>query len=424
MPRRALALVAGLIGLSIAAQAHAGWVRTWAAAPEPPTAGFGPFPATPSFEDQTVRQVVRVSAGGGQVRVRLTNEYGAKALRIGAARIALAGPDGTIRPGTDHILKFGGSSSATIPAGAPLVSDPVRMDVHALSSLAVSLYLPEQTGQCSCHQTSMQTLYLADHGDQTGAAKIPGQERPFPGPRVFLSGIDVDAAPAVRTVVLFGDSITDGVGSTSNANHRWPDLFADRLARHHIVLATANQGISGNRVLRDGAAQSALARFDRDVLAVPGAATVVVFEGVNDLGRGYPPPAKPGAPSFGGAPEPVTADEMIAGYRQLIARAHGSGLRVIGATIAPYGGASYWSEQGEAVRAAINAWIRTSRAFDGVIDFDAALRDPANPTQIRAGYHAGDHLHGSDAGYQVMADAIDLSLFTSKPGRHAATKRH
>ncbi len=405
----------------MAAQAHAAWVTTWSASPEPPTQASGPFPATPSFEDQTVRQVVRVSAGGGRVRVRLTNEYGAKALHIGAAHIALAGPDGSIRPSTDHILTFSGAGDATIPAGAPLVSDPVAMDVHALSSLAVSLYLPEQTGQCTCHATSQQTLYIADHGDQTGAPTLPAQPGKFPGPRAFLSGVEVDAAKGAHTVVLFGDSITDGVGSTPNANRRWPDRLAERLARQPGNWGVANQGISGNRVLRDGAAQSALARFDRDVLAVPGAAYVVVFEGVNDLGRAAPPP---NAPSFfGGAPEPVTAAQMISGYQQLIARAHSKGLKIYGATIAPYGGAGYWSDQGEAMRTAINGWIRRSHAFDGVIDFDPALQDPAHQTQIRAGLHAGDHLHGSDAGYKAMADAIDLKLFVSNTGHERSAKR-
>ena len=235
---------------------------------------------------------------------------------------------------------------------------------------------------------------------------------------IWLSGVlgacalTLAATPA-RTIVAFGDSITDGVGSTVNANRRWPDQFADRLVkRGGPAIYVANEGISGNRVLGDGAGVSALARFDRDVLAVPGARYVVVFEGVNDLGRGAPPPSA-GAPAFG-PPEPVTAEAMMAGYRQLISRAHARGLKIYGATIAPYKGASYWSPEGEAMRETINAWILGSGAFDGVVDFDAALRDPADPAQIRAGYHFGDHLHGSDAGYKVMAQAIYRSLFAPK----------
>ncbi len=410
--RRFIGLAAALAAATLAGSAHAEWVRTWSAAPEPPSAARGPFPATPSFHDQTLRQVVRISAGGKRVRIRLTNEYGAKPLAIGAAHLALADVDGAIRPGTDRPLTFAGQPSALVASGAPLLSDPVELDVPALSSLTVSLYVPDDTGQCTCHGTAMQTLYVSDSGDSTTAPALPA--RPGFSPRAFLAGVEVDAPAAAETIVLFGDSITDGVGSTVNANHRWPDYLADRLtARGAGVFAVANQGISGNRVLSDGAAQSALARFDRDVLAVPGARYVVVFEGVNDLGRSDPPAQ---AASFFGAPEPVTVEGMIAGYRQLIARAHAGGLKIYGATIAPYGGALYWTGAGEAKRAAINAWIRSSGAFDGVIDFDAVLRDPANPTQMRADYHAGDHLHGSDAGYKAMADAIDLGLFKARTG--------
>lgn len=411
MRKHLIAALAGLIGLSLAAQAHAAWVRTWAASPEPPTPNGGRFPGSPSFENQTLREVVRISAGGRSVRVLLTNEFGAKPLRIGAAHIAVSGPDGSIRPDTDHVLLFGGLPTATVPVGAPLLSDPIDMTVPGLSRLAISLYLPEATGPCTCHGWSDQTLYVADQGDQTGAPSIPAQTGRFAGPRAFLSGVDVDTAVAAHTVVMFGDSITDGVGATTDLNLRWPDQLADLLGADG-KWGIANQGISGNRVLRDGAAQNAQARFDRDVLATPGVTAVVVFEGVNDLGRGAPPPSA-GAPAFG-PPEPVTAEAMMAGYRQLISRAHARGLKIYGATIAPYKGASYWSPEGEAMRETINAWILGSGAFDGVVDFDAALRDPADPAQIRAGYHFGDHLHGSDAGYKVMAQAIYRSLFAPK----------
>jgi lysophospholipase L1-like esterase len=231
--------------------------------------------------------------------------------------------------------------------------------------------------------------------------------------RAFISGVDVQAAPRARAVVVLGDSISDGIGSTVDANHRWPDLLADELDHGQGSWGVVNMGISGNQVLSDGAGQSALARFDRDVLSVPGVHTVIIFEGVNDLGISFghfegPMAAVFKAASGGGK---VTRESMIAGYRQLIARAHEHGLRVIAATITPYAGAVYYSEEGEAVRAAINTWIRTSHEADGVIDFDAAMRDPMKPTQIREGFHAGDHLHGSDAGYRAMTAAIDLSLF-------------
>lgn len=398
-------LIAGLAALAMTTAAHAEWARSWAAAPEPPRlTGFGPFPASPAFADQTVRQVVRLSAGGARLRLRLTNAYGTKPLKIGAAHVAIAGPDGSIVPGTDRIVLFSGQPSAEIAAGAPLLSDPVEVKVPAFAHVAVSLYLPEDTGPCTCHQTGMQTLYVSEHGDVTGAPSVPA--RPGPGFRAFLSGVEVDTGGPAAGLVAFGDSITDGVGSTPDADRRWPDILAERLDGR---VAVANEGISGNRVLHDGFAQSALARFDRDVLAVPGARWVVVFEGVNDLGLASAPPEM--IQRFGLTADPVTAEGMIAGYRQLIARAHAKGLKVYGATITPYKGSAYWSAEGEAKRQAINAWIRTSGEFDGVIDFDAVLRDPADPAQMRDGFHAGDHLHGSDAGYKAMADAIDLRLF-------------
>ncbi len=219
-----------------------------------------------------------------------------------------------------------------------------------------------------------------------------------------------------KTIVAFGDSITDGVGATQGADRRWPDRLAERLVRRGgAAVFVANQGISGNRVLNDGFGVSALERFDRDVLATPGLAYVIVFEGINDIGISFAPRRGEGGPlaefmkRFGGAP--VGADDIIAGYRQLIARAHAAGVKIYGATITPYQGAGTASAEGEAARQAVNSWIRTSGAFDAVIDFDAVWRDPARPGQIREGYHMGDHLHGNDAGYAAMADSIDLALF-------------
>lgn len=387
------------------------WARSWAASPQAPTPAMGSFPASPTFENQTLRQVVRISGGGTKVRVSFTNEFGSAPVSIGGAHVALDAGHGAIRAGSDHVLTFGGKTTAVIRAGAPLVSDPIDMPVAALSRLTVSLYLPEKVDSCTCHGTAMETGYVAA-GDQTAAASLPGAQ--VLRTRALLSGVDVGADRPVRTIVALGDSITDGVGSTPDADRRWPDIFAERLLhRGGPATYVANEGISGNRVLSDGAGVSALARFDRDVLSTPGLAYVVVFEGINDIGIAYMPkvegPMADAMKRMGGTP--VTADDMIAGYKQLIARAHAHGVKVYGATIAPYEGAAYASADGERVREAVNQWIRTSHAFDAVLDFDAVLRDPAHPTRLRDAYQAGDHLHGSDAGYQALAHSIDLNLF-------------
>jgi lysophospholipase L1-like esterase len=406
-----LALAAGLAFCAVVPVRAATWIATWGAAPLPPTPAMGPFPATPSFENQTIRQIVRVGMGGQRIRIRFTNEYGAKTLHIGAARVALVDDKGNIQPGTDHAVLFSGQPSTLIPPASPFLSDPVDLPVKALGSISISLFLPEQTGQCTCHQSGMQKAFVSGKGDFTNKPFTPKETTEV---RAFISEVDVETASSGHAVVVLGDSISDGIGSTVDANHRWPDLLANRLnAQDGQSWGMVNMGISGNQVLSDGAGQSALARFDRDVGSVPGARTVIVFEGVNDLGVGLSKPEGPFAQVMKAwAPSgPVTAARMIAGYRQLIARAHRKGMYVIGATITPYGGAAYYSTEGEAVRQAINTWIRTGHEFDGVIDFDAAIRDPKNPSQIKEGFHAGDHLHGSDAGYDAMAAGIDLSLF-------------
>jgi len=402
----ALALATPAAG--IAAQ----WIGTWGAAPEPPRAAAGPFPASPSYDNQTIREVVRIAAGGHRFRIRFTNVYGSKPLAIGAASLALADPKGNMVGASIKPVTFAGKRSVTIPAGSPYLSDPVELDAKPLAKLAISLYVSEDTGPCTCHGVGMETAQVSEAGDFTDEPFTPKSTMQA---RAFISGVEVETVRPGKAIVAFGDSITDGVGSTLNADRRWPDLLAARLAarKDRTQWGVVNMGISGNRLLRDGAGQSALARLDRDVLSVPGAAYVIVFEGVNDLGISYGHFTGPRAAAFKnlatGSPE--TAEELIAGYRQIIDRAHGRGLKVIGATIAPYEGAAYYSEEGEAVRAKINQWIRTSRAFDGVLDFDAALRDPADPKRIATALQAGDHLHGSDAGYEAMARSIDLALF-------------
>jgi lysophospholipase L1-like esterase len=412
--RSRTSIAACLLLLPLAAFAQGtGWVGSWGASPLPPSPATQRFPATPGFANQTIRQVVRLSAGGDRLRLRLTNEYGKEPLHIGAARVALADGTGKLVAGSERTVTFGGKGSATIPAGAPMLSDPVDLRVADLASLSVSLYFPDDTGQCTCHQVGLQEAYVSAPGDFTTGVFAPAQTLTQ---RAFLSGVEVQSARA-KAIVVLGDSISDGVGSSAGANKRWPDLLAERLnARGGTHWGVVNQGISGNRVLADGAGASALARLDRDVLSVPGAAYVVVFEGVNDLGRALGPPLPGLAPAAGARAAPLVdpvfgSDLLIDGYRQIIARAHEHGLRVIGATIAPYEGAAYWSADGDKVRTAVNDWIRKSGEFDGVLDFDAALRDPARPTQIKEGWHAGDHLHGSDAGYRVVADSIDLKLF-------------
>jgi len=398
-----------LVGALTAHAQEAKWVGSWGASPLAPSPGAGPFPATPTFNDQTVRQIVRLSVGGERVRLRFTNEYGTKPITIGAARVALADGADRLKAGTDHAVTFDGRATAVIPAGAPLLSDPIDLKVDDLASLSVSVYLQGDAGPCTCHGTGMQDAYVSAKGNFTREPFAPAQTIQM---RAYLSGVEVLAARA-QAVVVLGDSISDGVGSTPGANKRWPDLFAERLSarRGGTRFGVVNHGISGNQVLSDGAGQSALARFDRDVLSVPGASHVIVFEGVNDLGLGY---AKLDGPIAAIMPPPAvkpTRELMIAGYRQLIARAHAKGLKIYGATIAPYEGAAYYSAEGNAVRQGINDWIRTSKEFDGVLDFDAAFRDPAKPTQMKEAFQAGDHLHGSDAGYKAVAESIDLEMF-------------
>jgi lysophospholipase L1-like esterase len=404
MLARCRGFAGGVLLFMLAASVHAAdWVQTWGAAPLPPTQAQGPFPATPSFSNQTLRQTVRISAGGGQIRIRFTNEYGSRPLQVGAARVALLNDKGEIQPNTVRPVLFGGAPTAQIPAGAPLLSDPVDLAVKPLASLSISIYLPQDTGPCTCHSTGQQTLQISDSGDYTAVDFTPKQTSTV---RAFLSGVLVAADRHDHSIVVLGDSISDGIGSTVDANRRWPDLLAARLAEQRHPPGVVNMGISGNQVLADGAGQSALARFDRDVLAVPGVKVVIIFEGVNDLGIAY------GGTSlrFGGEPGPkVTPESMIAGYRQLITRAHAAGLKVIAATITPYEGAAYYSPQGEAVRQAINQWMRKTHELDGVIDFDARIRDPDKPTQIKADF-TQDHLHSNDAGYAAMAAAVDLGL--------------
>jgi len=392
-----LSLLAASLALAGPAWSAGSWVRTWEASPvEIPNAWPG-HPVVP-MSDVTFRMVARLSAGGQSLRLRLSNEMTDAPLAIGAVHVALAGPDGTPQPGTDRIVTFAGLAAPTIPAFAPLESDPVALEVPPLSKLVVSIHVPGEATRVTIHSLGVSATEIVP-GDQTGAATLSGGRKAFE--RYVLSGIDVAGGPATGTIVTLGDSITDGAASTNDQNRRWPDILAERLNRAGMTrFAVANAGISGNRLLLTGAGPAALARFDRDVLSAPGVRYVVVLEGVNDIGSAKNSPA--------GAPR---SEDLIAAYRQIVARAHAHGIKVYGATILPYKGAGYWSEKGEAVRQAVNNWTRTPGNFDGVVDLDRAVADKADPLTIAAAYDCGDHLHPSDAGYKAMAEAIDLKLF-------------
>lgn len=387
------------------ARPPAHWVGTWASVPT-----GTPATATPVLTDETIRQVVRTSVGGNELRLRLTNEFGTTALRIGAVHVARrAGTDGTATdPGTDRTVTFGGVRSPTIPAGAPLVSDPVRLPLPAKADLVVSIYLPGPTPVTSLHNFAYQENVVAA-GDVTDDAVVTGRTVTA---WYFLSGVSVRTT-ARHAVVAFCDSITNGFETDVNANHRWPDLLANRLRDKGIL----NLGVAGNRLLHDpnpppGSdaenyaaffGESGLRRFDRDVLAQPGVEHVIVLLGVNDLGH-------PGTTAPPG--EEVSAAEIINAHRQLIVRAHAAGLELLGGTILPFKGDTFgfYSPENEAKRQAVNRWIRTGGEYDGVVDFDAALRDPADPGRLRAIYDSGDHLHPNDAGMAAMAAAIPLRL--------------
>jgi lysophospholipase L1-like esterase len=403
---RALAGLAGLALLVGAGAAQAKWVASWTAAPHAPLGSEGPFAAA-SYDNVTLTQIVRVTKGGDKIRVRFSNRYGSAPLAIGAARVVQIDAAGNEIAATARTLTFGGDAGAVIPRGAPFVSDAIAMTVPDLARLKVEFYLPKATGPCTCHLTGLDTLAVSPPGNFVGKPFTPVSTAQF---RAFLSGIDIDSPDARGTIVAYGDSITDGAGSTSGTNSRWPDVLADRLQAAGMEWAVANQAISGNRVLSPGMGESALARFDEDVLSLPGVKYVIVFEGVNDIGNRF-------GPRLGSLPglnldQPQFAvAEMIAGYKQIIARAHEKGIKVIGSPIGPYKGAAYWSEEGEAARKTINDWILGSGAFDGVVRLDVGFADPADPRQMREGYHMGDHLHGNDAGLKAVGEIIDLKLF-------------
>ncbi|HXN20974.1 MAG TPA: SGNH/GDSL hydrolase family protein [Candidatus Binatus sp.] len=394
------------------------WIGTWATAAQP----FIPE-SLQAYRNQSLRLIVHTSVGGKRVRIKISNTYGDRPLLIGGAHIARRTAEAEIDPRSDRMLKFQGKSSTTIPAGSMVVSDPVEMDVPGLSDLAVSLFLPQLAEARTSHSLAMQTSYVSpETGDSTAVVKFPVAKAIHSWP--FLTGVDVEASPGSAAIVAFGSSLTDGDGTTADTNGRWTDVLAKRLqkgAEVKVEIGVLNEGIIGNRLLHDspkgadnpfgaGLGQAGLARFERDVLAQAGVRYVIVGLGINDILF----PAFPFTPPS----EKVSAEDIISGYRQLIARGHQEGVRVIGTTNPPFENSAFeglvtafYTPERETVRQKVNDWIRGSGEFDGVVDLDAVLRDPSRPTQLLPAYDSGDHLHPNNAGCIAEGNAFPLALF-------------
>lgn len=417
-----IAALAALTPLTIA-QAAEPWVTTWAATPAPRWAEElpAPFGVPEVLADQTVRQIARISVGGEQLRVVISNEFGTRPLTIGSATVALSAGGSAVDPATVKALTFSGQSTAVIPPGAPLLSDPVDLPVKALSSVAVSFYLPKRTGIGSVHWDGAQTGYISApgdaaksiSGDTTKAADFKADSTTKS--RLLLSRILTTAKPDSSAIVFFGDSITDGACSTPDTNNRWPDHIAARLqAEGHPEISVVNEAYSGDRVLTNGMGTNALSRFDMSVLSHPRVATMVMMMGINDIGwpgQGAITPADP---------EPA-AEDIIAGYKQIIDRAHAHGIRFVAVTLTPFIDtftgtplSGYYTPEKEKIRLQVNAWIRSNKTADGLIDFDKVLEDPTKPGHILAAYDCGDRLHPNDAGYQAMAKSVDLKVLVGK----------
>ena len=388
------------------------WIATWTAGPEPTDSD--PNQPVLNLQKQTVRERVRISVGGSQIRIRLSNEYGSSPLHVGSVTVAVPNDLASVKSGSIHAVTFGGRDSITIPAGAPALSDPVALPVAHGAEMTISLYFPKRVTAPTWHALALKRAVISQ-GDDTHKEKIQGgtEVRNL----ILVSAVLVPSAPSQRVIVAFGDSIVDGDGSTVDADRNWPSDLMRRLGKtpEDSQWAVVNEGIAGNRLLSDGPIASlgvsALARFDRDALSVPGVTHVVLLEGINDLGF---PGAKLGNLSLADPADVRSAEDLIGAYRQLISRAHVRGVKVIGSTMTPCEGVDipgYYSEAKEATRQAVNKWIRTSGAFDGVIDFDAVMRDPDHPSRLLPRLASEDHLHPNDAGYQAMADAIDLTVF-------------
>ena len=403
----AMRCAALLMGCSLCLSAMgqtAHWVGSWACSQQLPESQNALAPE--DLRDATLREVVHLSLGGDEIRVHVSNAFGSEPLHLTTVHVARPGADrGTIDVASDKALTFSGVPSLVVPAGAEYVSDPVKFPAAAFSDLVVSLHYDQPPAQQTGHPGSRATSYLA-HGDLVSWAEMVGAKRLEHWYQV--SGVDVLAPAQAAAIVTLGDSITDGHGSTTDGNDRWPDVLARHLHTNpKLTFGVLNEGIGGNRLLLDGLGPNALARFDRDVLAQPGVRFVIVLEGVNDLGtltRDH---------DVSGAEHDALVHRILSAYEQIALRAHAHGIRVIGATILPYEGSDYYhpGPASEADRQAINQWIRSTKDLDGVIDFDALTRDPAHPTRLLPAFDSGDHLHPSPAGYKAMGEAIPLALF-------------
>ena len=405
---------------SFAAQGpHQGehWVSSWATAQQltpvvnpswakpPPKVREEHSPILPipeRIENQTVRMLIRTTIGGKQVRVQLSNAQGYDPVAIGSVHVALHGQGSGIVAGSDRTATFGGQARVELQPGAVIVSDPIDLAVPQLSTLAISLYVPEKVAQLTVHPLGLHTTYLAP-GDLTSATSLAHAREC--NSYFWLTGVAVLAPGDTQAIAALGDSITDGYATTPNAEHAWPSVLFERsmARRPGGNRSVVNLGISGNRVLRDGSGTSALARFDRDILSRPGVRWIIFLEGINDISF----PAIPGAP----AGDHISAEDLIAGYRKLIEKAHLHGIKIVAGTILPWEGVWTYTPQGEAIRQRVNQWIRSGKAFDNTVDFDAVTRDPTHPTRLNPEFDSGDHVHPNDAGNRAMAEAIDLSFF-------------
>lgn len=385
------------------------WVAAWYSPPFPTTAVWG-CNQVRTFSHETVRQVVRLEASGDHVRIRLTNELGLEPLQFGEVHVALSSPNGVTEPGTDRTLTFGGKLGAIIPRGQALVSDPVALGVRRFQELAISVYYPGQEAPAG----HLANLEISSSGNHAAEPVWPDAVRAeSPG---AASGVEVETASPEKVLVAFGDSITEGFCATEGTHRDYPEQLSLLLAARrgsNESWVVINSGISGNRLLHDGAGPKALDRFRRDALDVLGVRAILLLEGINDIGWAFDPRGDTG---------PLSAADIIGAYRTLIQRAHARGLQVFLGTLVPYEGAKYSRPEGEKVRAEVNAWIRKGQGFDGVVDFDEALRDPASPLHYLGADQCGDDLHPNDAGYHAMAEAAFQSLFEPK-SEHAPLAR-